>query len=108
VGDQGPAFHQEVLQKASQAGIEEIWLLGEAMTSAGRRLGIGRSFADLPALSAALQDFFDKAPPGQSCLNLQAQSPGLTAWVKGSRFMRLERLVDGLLSHYTKGLACSF
>ena len=107
VGDQGPAFHQEVLQKASQAGIEEIWLLGEAMTSAGHWLGIGRSFADLPALSAALQDFFEKVPAGQPSLNLQAQGPALTAWVKGSRFMRLERLVNGLLSHYAKGLACS-
>jgi UDP-N-acetylmuramoyl-tripeptide--D-alanyl-D-alanine ligase len=108
VGEQGPAFHQEVLQKASQAGIEEIWLLGEAMSGAGQALGIGRVFADLPSLLAALRDQFQKvALETQSLIGMQQPGPGLTAWVKGSRFMRLERLVDGLLNLDAKGLACS-
>ena len=107
VGDQGPAFHEEVLHKASQAGIEEIWLLGEAMTSASRRLGIGRPFPDLASLSAALHKVLKGLPAAHPPLGFQAQKPELTAWVKGSRFMRLERLVNGVLDHYTKGLACS-
>lgn len=108
VGEQGPAFHQEVLQKASQAGIEEIWLLGEAMSGAGRALGVGRVFADLPSLLAALRDQFQKVTPEtQSLVGMQQPGPGFTAWIKGSRFMRLERLVDGLLNLDAKGLACS-
>ncbi len=108
VGNQGPALHQEVLQKASQAGIHQIWLLGEAMTTAGETLGIGRGFSDLPSLSLALSDYFVKTPTGLPVSGTQVQGPRQTAWIKGSRFMRLERLVDGVLNHQTKGYACSY
>ncbi len=77
VGDEGPRFHAEVAHAARVAGIEHVWSAGAACTAAG----IGRTFADVPALVDAIA----------------VDTPDAAAIaVKGSRSMRMERVVRAL------------
>jgi len=76
VGNEGPAFHAEVGGYARERRIEHLFTLG-ALASHMK----GRHFADLEALNAAVRE----ALPGvQSVL------------VKGSRFMKMERVVEAI------------
>ncbi|HEX7892128.1 MAG TPA: UDP-N-acetylmuramoyl-tripeptide--D-alanyl-D-alanine ligase [Ramlibacter sp.] len=76
VGNQGPAFHAEVGQYARERRIEQLFTLGEQ--AAGMK---GRHFADIDALNAAVVEALDKT---ESVL------------VKGSRFMKMERVVEAI------------
>ena len=102
VGDQGPAFHAEVLSAARSRGVAQVLVFGQAMSLASAQTGIGQSFSDLTTLVAALIGWMDQQ---------RGQSPQVrqTVWVKGSRFMRLERVVQALLSrkehHASVGLS---
>ncbi len=78
VGREGPAFHAEVGAYARERGIETIWAAG----ALGAHAAATRHFADAAALVAALAE----GPPAASLL------------VKGSRFMRMERVVAALLA----------
>ncbi|MCL4698127.1 MAG: UDP-N-acetylmuramoylalanyl-D-glutamyl-2, 6-diaminopimelate--D-alanyl-D-alanine ligase, partial [Burkholderiaceae bacterium] len=77
VGDDGPAFHAEVGAYARERGLEHVWSAGPQCA----RLEVGRHFADVPALVAALGT---EAPAAASVL------------VKGSRSMRMEAVVAAL------------
>ncbi len=76
VGTRGPEFHAEVGAAAQARGIETVWAAGALMAHAPAT----RHFADVPALLAALAD----PPAAKSVL------------VKGSRFMKMERVVQAL------------
>ena len=99
VGKQGPEFHREVGAYAAEQGVTKLFALGEqcqfavegfedaqknkaAITSA-------KHFSEMDSLIAQLRDA------------LHAQSTGsnehLNILVKGSRFMRMERVVQALL-----------
>jgi UDP-N-acetylmuramoyl-tripeptide--D-alanyl-D-alanine ligase len=81
LGAQGEAFHAEVGRYARERGIGALYALGEATRQAVEAFGAGaRHFTTLEALLAAL------APP----------AAGDTLLVKGSRFMRMERVVAAL------------
>jgi len=80
VGDQGPAFHREVGAYASEKRIESLWAAGAESANTAAPFAGARAFADAEALLAALGE----APPAASVL------------VKGSRFMRMERVVAAL------------
>ncbi|NBT09952.1 MAG: bifunctional UDP-N-acetylmuramoyl-L-alanyl-D-glutamate--2,6-diaminopimelate ligase MurE/UDP-N-acetylmuramoyl-tripeptide--D-alanyl-D-alanine ligase MurF [Betaproteobacteria bacterium] len=81
VGEQGPAFHAEVGGYAHQRGVEQLWTLGDLCLHSAAAYGTGaRHFDSLEQLTAALDDLAS----AQSVL------------VKGSRFMRMERVVAAL------------
>lgn len=85
VGDQGPAFHTEMGLYASERGIELLYTVGPQSVYAAQGFGKALSFGeDMPALLAAVH----------------AALPGLgSVLVKGSRFMKMERVVDALMTN---------
>ena len=81
VGDQGPQFHAEAGQLARTLGIDALFTLGELSAAAATSFGAGRHFADMPSIQAAV---LVELPRMGSVL------------VKGSRFMKMERVVEAI------------
>jgi UDP-N-acetylmuramoyl-tripeptide--D-alanyl-D-alanine ligase len=80
VGSDGPAFHEEIGRHARRQGIERVLAVGPLAREAARAFGAGAEhFDSVEALIARLQ-------------GLMAARP--TVLVKGSRFMRMERVVE--------------
>lgn len=84
VGEQGPEFHREIGHYARERGIDALFGLGEQCGEAVRAFGGagGRHFGSMDALIEALTE---------------ADRPGATVLVKGSRFMRMERAIKALV-----------
>ncbi|WP_296443355.1 glutamate ligase domain-containing protein, partial [Rhodoferax sp. UBA5149] len=81
VGDQGPRFHAEAGQLARTLGVEALFTLGDLSAAAATSFGAGRHFADIQSLQAAVL----------------AALPGVgSVLVKGSRFMKMERVVAAI------------
>jgi UDP-N-acetylmuramoyl-tripeptide--D-alanyl-D-alanine ligase len=82
VGQQGPAFHAEVGGYARERGIDRLWTVGALCVHAAAAYGpAARHFDSVDAMLAAL--------PGAE--------PVAAALVKGSKFMRMPRVVQALL-----------
>ncbi|MBI3374782.1 MAG: UDP-N-acetylmuramoyl-tripeptide--D-alanyl-D-alanine ligase [Betaproteobacteria bacterium] len=82
VGDQGVDFHAEIGRYAKERGVEALYAVGELTAHSVAGFGQGaRHFATAETLHAALEDW---------------SGPGHTLLVKGSRFMRMERVVAAL------------
>ena len=82
LGPEAEAMHASIGEFAKRSGVQVMFALGEMSTAAVRNFGEGaRHFASIDELVGALSG------------GLQ---PGSTVLVKGSRFMRMERVVEAL------------
>ena len=91
VGDEGPDFHSEIGRYAKECGVSSVLALGESTAHTVAAYGQGaRHFATIEDLSAALE---------------RIRSEGTTVLVKGSRFMRMERVVAALTGTRSGGPA---
>jgi UDP-N-acetylmuramoyl-tripeptide--D-alanyl-D-alanine ligase len=89
VGDQGPQFHAEVGQYARDRGIEHLLTLGELAAHASNAFGAGgQHFDDIDSINQAAEAMI---------------AAGTTALVKGSRFMKMERVVACLVNSKDQG-----
>jgi UDP-N-acetylmuramoyl-tripeptide--D-alanyl-D-alanine ligase len=86
VGDQGPQFHAEVGAYAAERGIEALYTLGELCVDAAKAYGPARHFESMVSLREAV---LAQAMDFQSIV------------VKGSRFMKMEQVVDALVQQAT-------
>ena len=84
VGNQGPALHAEAGALACQLGIEQLFTLGDLSSAAAASFGAARHFTDIGSLQAAV---LAELPTAGSVL------------VKGSRFMKMERIVAAVTDH---------
>jgi UDP-N-acetylmuramoyl-tripeptide--D-alanyl-D-alanine ligase len=82
VGEQGSAFHREIGECARAGGVDRLLTLGELTPHAVEAFGPGgEHFASGEELAAAIETDL---------------RPDVTVLVKGSRFMRMERIVAAL------------
>ncbi len=82
VGNEGPRFHAEAGEQARLGGIEQLYALGAQSTHAAAAFGpAARHFDDMASLQAAVREAL---PAVGSVL------------VKGSRFMKMELVVQAL------------
>lgn len=82
LGEEGARLHRKAGERARQAGVKRLFVLGELAAEAAEVFGDGaESFADMDELSARLREI--------------ARS-GVIVLVKGSRAMRMERVVQAL------------
>ena len=84
VGDQGPRFHDEAGRHARALGIEKLFTLGEQSQNAAAAFGGAKVFSGMDELAAGV---LAELPVVGSVL------------VKGSRFMKMERVVQAITAH---------
>jgi len=90
VGQEGPAFHREVGAYARERGVDAVLALGEQTRLTISAFGAGGMHFDaIDALVAEIR---------------RRLRPGTTVVVKGSRFMRMERVVQALTSVQAEGV----
>ena len=91
VGETAAQVHDEVGGYAKSRGVDALFAFGDLSLLAARNFGDGgRHFGSIESLVAALAPYF---------------AADTTVLVKGSRFMRMERVVEALLAARDAGAA---
>ena len=89
IGDMTGQFHDEVGGYARSQGVERLLTFGESSLLAARNFGVGGThFEHIEELVAVLKS---------------EMRPNTTVLIKGSRFMRMERVVEALLADTPEG-----
>lgn len=89
VGSEGKAFHQEIGAYARERGVAQLLTLGDLAKDSALTFGnAARHFENVDALKLALD----------ACI-----SPSSTILIKGSRFMKMERVVSHLTQQQSTG-----
>lgn len=88
VGDKAEQYHVEVGQQAKSLGIEALFLLGDSSEHAAKAFGQGAFHFD--SLEALIEQ-----------LSQTVNNKKYNVLVKGSRFMKMERVVDALMQVHT-------
>jgi UDP-N-acetylmuramoyl-tripeptide--D-alanyl-D-alanine ligase len=88
VGAQGPAFHREIGAYAKEQGVERLFATGDATRESVAAFGDGAEHV------ATVLDLAQRVQ--------QAATAGVTLLVKGSRSMRMERVVAALTGNATE------
>ncbi len=89
LGEGGKEMHREIGAYARTAGIEKLYALGELSREAAAAFGANAThFSSIEELTSALRPLLE---------------PHLTVLVKGSRFMKMERVVEKLVPDYGGG-----
>jgi UDP-N-acetylmuramoyl-tripeptide--D-alanyl-D-alanine ligase len=83
VGENGAQFHKEIGEYAKAQGITELYLLGDLVAHTARAYAGAHYFTDIQDLFRALDSGIHQEK---------------TVLVKGSRFMKMERVVSHLLA----------
>jgi UDP-N-acetylmuramoyl-tripeptide--D-alanyl-D-alanine ligase len=82
LGAEAPALHAEIGELARQSGIDALYALGDLTLDAVRSFGLGAlHFDSVEALASTLRAHM---------------AAGVTVLIKGSRFMRMERVVQAV------------
>ncbi len=84
VGNQGPEFHAEVGAYAAERGMDALFTLGDLCVHSAQAFGAARHFSDMDSLLLAATGSLGEFR---------------SVVVKGSRFMKMERVVQALQSH---------
>ena len=97
VGDQGPAFHEEVGAYAAEQGISKLFALGEQCKFAVQGFNDSRKteLASGATHFTTLDQLLDEL--NVALADEESGKQHLDILVKGSRFMRMERVVQALL-----------
>ena len=83
VGDNGTRFHAEIGEYARTRGIGHFFTFGNMARSAAEAYGkAARHFTEIDAMNHVLREML---------------APEMTVLVKGSRFMKMERVVEQLM-----------